>query len=338
MFRFAEPLYLYLLIFLPLLYLIFYYHNKAQRRRMFRFGESSLVRGLIPLLSIKRRWYKFWLIELSMMFMVFGLSQPQFGSKLKDVKREGVEIILAVDVSNSMLAEDFAPNRLERSKNAINQLIEKLDKDRVGMVVFAGDSYVQLPVTSDYISARSFVKGLSTGLVPKQGTSLSKAIDLATRSFSDQSKRSRAIILITDGESHDDDPLAAAQAAKDQGVVIYTVGIGTPQGAPVVVNGQTIKDENGAMVVSKLEEEVLQQLAVLTKGAYVRATDKSVGLDQILNQINQMQKQEFESVVFEQYSDQFYYIVLVGLLLLLVEFLIIDRKNRIFAKISIFNT
>lgn len=336
MFRFAEPLYLYLLAIIPLLVVVYFYYRKAQKRRLNRFGDAVLMERLIPLASAKRVRNKFILLMCALACFIFALGQPQFGSKLKEVKRNGVEIMLAVDVSNSMLAEDFAPNRLERTKNAVNQLIEKLDKDRIGMVVFAGDAYLQLPVTSDYISAKTFVKGLAPGLVPRQGTSVSSAIDLATRSFSDQSTRSRAIILITDGESHDDDPLQSAQAAKDQGVIIYTVGIGTPEGAPITINGEPIKDQEGNMVVSKLDEKTLQQIAVLTSGAYVRASEGSVGLDQILAEINKMQKQEFDSFVFEQYSDQFYYLVIVGLALLLAEFLMIDRKNRIFAKISIF--
>lgn len=336
MFRFAEPSYLYLLAIVPLLILIFRYHRKAQKRRLNRFGDHQLMGALIPLASPKRVRHKFVLLLCALALFIFALAQPQFGSKLKEVQRQGVEIILAVDVSNSMLAEDFAPNRLERTKNAVNRLIEKLDKDRIGMVVFAGDAYVQLPVTSDYVSAKTFVKGLSPGIVPKQGTSVAKAIELATRSFSEQSTRSRAIILITDGESHDDDPLASAQVAKDNGVVIYTVGIGTPEGAPISINGEAIKDQEGNMVVSKLDEQTLQQIAVLTSGAYVRASESTVGLEKILSEIDKMQKQNFDTVVFEQYSDQFYYLVLLGLVILLVEFLIIDRKNRIFAKISIF--
>lgn len=336
MFRFAEPLYLYLLAIIPILVVVFWFYKKAQKRRMERFGDHQLMKRLVPLASPKRVRYKFIMLMCSIALILFALAQPQFGSKLKETKRQGVEIILAIDVSNSMLAEDFAPNRLERTKNAVNQLIERLDKDRIGMVVFAGDAYVQLPVTSDYVSAKTFVKGLSPGLVPKPGTSVAKAIELATRSFSEQSTRSRAIILITDGESHDDDPLQSAQVAKDNGVIIYTVGIGTPEGAPIVIEGQSIKDQEGNMVVSKLEEEMLQQIAVLTSGAYVRATDNSVGLEKILAEIDKMQKQDFDSFVFEQYSDQFYYLAMIALAALLIESLIIDRKNRIFARISIF--
>ncbi len=270
--------------------------------------------------------------------MILALGQPQFGAKLHEVTRKGVEIMLAVDVSNSMLAEDFAPNRLERTKNAVNRLIEQLDKDRVGMVVFAGDAYIQLPITSDYISAKSFVNGLNPNMVPVQGTSLARALEVATRSFSDQSRQSRAIILITDGESHDDDPIAAAQLAKEQGVVVYTVGIGTPEGAPITIGGETIKDENGQMVVSKLDEQTLQQIAVLTGGSYVRATDMQIGLNEILKQIDRMEKKEFSSMAFSEYNDQFHYLLACALVLLLVEFMMLDRKNRWLSRISIFKS
>ncbi|MEG2478737.1 MAG: VWA domain-containing protein [Mucinivorans sp.] len=336
MFRFAEPLYLYLLAIIPLIIVVFIYFRRAQRRRLARFGEPHVIAGLMPEASPRRVRNKLILLLVAFTLMIGALAQPQFGSKLEQVKREGVEIMLVVDVSNSMLAEDFAPNRLERTKNAVNRLIEKLSKDRVGMVVFAGDAFVQLPITSDYISAKSFVSGLSTNMVPRQGTSLSKAIELATRSFSEQSTRSRAMIIVTDGESHEDEPLTAAQAAKDQGVVIYTVGIGTPQGAPISMGGEMLKDKEGNIVVSKLEEQTLQQIAVLTGGAYVRATDQSVGLDEILSEIDKMQKQEFSSMVFAEYNDQFHYLLMIALVVILAEFLMIERKNRIFAKITVF--
>lgn len=336
MFRFAQPAFLYLLLIIPLLVLIFIYYRRAQRRRLARFGDMAIIGQLMPEASFRRVRNKFILLLFVTALLIVALAQPQFGAKLREVKRQGVEIMLAVDVSNSMLAEDFAPNRIERTKNAIGRLIESLSKDRVGMVVFAGDAYIQLPITSDYISAKSFVSGISPSMVPVQGTSVSSAIDLATRSFSEQSRKSRVMILITDGESHDDDPIASAQMAKDAGVVIYTIGIGTPEGAPVAINGEMIKDEQGNMVVSKLDETTLQQIAVITGGAYVRATNQSVGLDEILKRINEMEKQEFSSMVFEEYNDQFHYLVALAFAFLMFEFIMIDRKNRILAKISIF--
>jgi Ca-activated chloride channel family protein len=336
MFRFARPEYLWLLVLVPIAVVVFVVYRRAQRRRLARFGDIDVIRELMPEASPRRVRNKFVLILGALTLMTLALGQPQFGAKLHEVKRKGVEIMLAVDVSNSMLAEDFAPNRLERTKNAVGRLIEQLDKDRVGMVVFAGEAYVQLPITSDYISAKSFVAGLSPEMVPVQGTSLARAIDLGVRSFSDQSRQSRALILVTDGESHDDDPIAAAQRARDAGVVIYTVGIGTPQGAPITVGGEMMKDDEGQMVVSKLDEQTLQQIAVLTGGSYVRASERSVGLDEILKQIGRMEKKEFASMAFAEYNDQFHYLLAAALVLLLVEFGMLDRKNRLLARISIF--
>lgn len=338
MFRFAYPQFLYLLLLVPLAVGLFLLYRRAQRRRIIRFGDMQLLEQLMPEASHKRIRTKFILMSTALTLMIFALAQPQFGAKLQEMKREGVEIMLVVDVSNSMLAEDFAPNRLERTKNAVNRLIEQLDKDRVGMVVFAGDAFIQLPITSDYISAKSFVSGLSPRMVPVQGTDMSKAIQLATRSFSDQSFQSRAIILITDGESHDDDPVAAAQMAREAGVVIFTVGIGTPEGAPIYIDGQMMKDEEGNMVVTKLDEQTLQQIAVVTGGAYVRATERTVGLDEILRQIGQMEKKEFTSLVFSEYNDQFYYLLGIALILLVAEFFVLDRKNRLMARFSIFKS
>lgn len=336
MFRFAEPQYLYLLALLPILVVIFIVYRRAQRKRLARFGDMEIIRQLMPEASPRRVRNKFIILVIVFGLLITALAQPQFGAKLREVKREGVEIMLAIDVSRSMLAEDFKPNRLERTKNAANRLVEQLDKDRVGMIVFAGDAFIQLPITSDYVSAKSFISGISTDIVPVQGTSISKAIDLAALSFSEQSHKSRAIILVSDGESHDDDPISAAQAAKDKGIIIYTVGIGTPEGAPISVNGEMIKDEEGNMVVSKLAEETMQQIAVLTGGTYVRATNQSVGLDEILKRIQAMEKQEFNSLAFAEYNDQFHYLVALALLLLMIEFIMIDRKNRILSRISVF--
>lgn len=336
MFRFAEPQYLYLLIILPILVAVFVFYRRAQRKRLARFGDMEIIAQLMPEASPRRVRNKFILLLTVFALLIAALAQPQFGAKLREVKRSGVEIMLAVDVSRSMLAEDFKPNRLERTKNAVSRLVEQLEKDRVGMVVFAGDAFIQLPITSDYVSAKTFIRTISPDIVPVQGTSLSKAIELASRSFSEQSQKSRAIILVSDGESHDDDPIAAAQAAKEKGIVIYTVGIGTPEGAPISINGEMMKDDEGNMVVTKLSEETLQQIAVLTGGTYVRATNQSVGLEEILKRIKAMEQQEFSSLAFAGYNDQFHYLVALALALLLFEFVMIDRKNRILSRISIF--
>ena len=336
MFRFAQPIYLYLLLLIPVLVAVFVAYRRAQRKRLRRFGEPEIIGQLMPEASPRRVRNKFILLMIAMTLITFALAQPQFGAKLREVKREGVEIMFVVDVSNSMMATDLTPNRLARTKNAISRMVEHLGKDRVGMVVFAGEAYVQLPITSDYVSAKKFIDALSNKLVPVPGTSVAQGIDLAARSFSDQSHRSRVMILITDGESHDDDPIAAAQIAADQGIIMYTVGIGTPEGSPITLEDGYVYDEEGKLVVSKLDEQTLQQIAVLSGGMYVRATNQSIGLDEILRRIGEMEKQEFSSLVFEEFNDQFYYLAVLALLLLLSEFLMIDRKNRLFGRISVF--
>lgn len=336
MFRFAEPKYLYLLLLIPLVIAAFVLYRRSQKLRLKKFGDMELVSLLIPEASNKRVLYKFSLILTALTLAILALAQPQLGAKLQEVKREGVEVMLVVDVSRSMLAEDLKPNRLEATKFAVNRMVETLDKDRVGMVVFAGEAYVQLPITADFVSAKSFINSLSTEMVPIQGTTLSRGIELATQSFTEQSHKSRAIILISDGESHDDDPIAAAQLAKDKGIIIYTIGIGTTEGSPLFIDGEMIKDEDEQIVVSKLDEERLQQIAVLTGGTYIRATNQNIGLEKIVKRIRQMETQEFSSLAFAEYNDQFHYVVVIVFILLMVEFSMIDRKNRILRKISIF--
>lgn len=301
-----------------------------------RFADAGLLKQLSPMASPKRVRYKFSLLTIAIGLVLLALAQPQFGSKLKEKKSRGVEIIIATDVSNSMLAEDFKPNRLERTKNAISQLLTQLTDHRVGLIVFAGDAFVQLPVTSDYVAAQSFISSISPSSVPTPGTSISSALDLATRSFSSTSDKSRVVIVVTDGESHDDDPIASAKAASEAGITIYTIGIGTPQGSPITINGEMLRDEKGEIVVSKLDEQKLQEIAAQAGGLYVRASENQLGMQEILKRIDQMQKEEYKSLVFQEYNDQFYYILALSVLILIIEFLMIERKNKLLSKITIF--
>ena len=267
---------------------------------------------------------------------ITATARPQMGSKLSEVEREGVEIMVAVDVSNSMLASDFAPNRLERTKYAVERVIEGLSEDRIGVIVFAGDAYVQLPITADYLTARNFVRQISTSQVTRQGTAIGAAIELATRSFSSQSESSRVLVLVTDGENHEDDALAMAEKAAAQGVKIYTIGIGTPEGAPISIGDDFIRDEKGEIVVSKLDEEVLQKIAVTTGGAYVRATTANVGLGDIISLINRTEKSKFKSEVFEEYNELYPIPLAIALALLLLECVVLPRKNRVLARFNLF--
>lgn len=336
MFRFGSPEYLYLLLLLPLMVVLFVYAVKARCRALERFADRALLPKLMPEASPARLKLRFVLLTLAILFMILALARPQFGSKLREEKRQGIEIMLAVDVSNSMLAEDFEPSRLERTKYAIDRLTEKLNEDRIGLIVFAGDAYVQLPITSDYVTARNFAQQISPDMVSRQGTALGAAIDLAASSFSAGSEGSRVIILISDGENHEDDAVAAAQMAAERGIKIYTIGIGTPEGAPIRIGGDFIKDADGKMVVSKLDESTLEQIAMATGGGYIRASNRSLGLDEIIKQINEVERKDLTESIFEDFSEQYHYPLAIALALLLVELLIPNRRSRLLQCLNIF--
>lgn len=336
MFRFANSEYLYLLLLIPLLAIFYTLVARRRRHLLAKFGNLELLKGLMPDFSRGRLRLKFTLYLLAFACVVLAAARPQFGSKLREEKAKGVEMMLVVDVSNSMLAEDFEPNRLERTKYAIGKLFEGLQQERVGLVAFAGEPKVQLPITSDYRMAQAFAKRLSPTLVGEQGTAIGKALQLATLSFSSQSEQSRVIVLITDGENHEDDAIEAARVAKEQGIRIYTIGIGTPEGAPIKINGEFVKDENGEMVVSKLNEQMLEQIATSTDGAYVRATKQSIGLDEIVKSINEMEKSELSTIRYEEYNEQYQYLLAVALVLLLLDNFILSRRNPRLRKFNIF--
>ncbi len=336
MFRFATPEYFYLLLVLPLLVILYLYAMRCRRQALDRFGLRNTLRELMPEASPRRVRNKFILFVIAWGLIVGALARPQFGSKLKEETRRGIEIMLAVDVSNSMLAQDFEPNRLERTKYAISRLTEQLTEDRIGLIVFAGDAYMQLPITSDYVIARSFANSISPDMVSRQGTAIGAAIDLAANSFSSGSEGSRVLIIISDGENHEDDAIAAAEAAAAKGIKIYTIGIGTPEGAPISIGGEFIKDEQGNMVVSKLDENTLQQIAVSTGGSYIRATNRSLGLDEIIKQINEVEKKDLTTRIFEDFDEQFSTLLWIALGLLWIEGLMLSRKNRLLSRFSIF--
>ncbi len=331
MIRFAEPQYLYLLFLIPILVALFVLYRRRQKRLINEFGDLELLTPLMKGMAPGRAVFKFILLLVAIGLLSFALARPQTGSKLREVKRNGGQIMLAVDVSRSMLAEDFKPNRLERTKYAIGRLVEKLSDEQIGMVVFAGDAYIQLPITADFRAASSFVRTLSPDMVPRQGTSIQSAIEMAIQAMpeaktEDGVANSRAIILITDGESHDDDPLAAAATAAERGITIHTIGIGTPEGAPITIGGEMVKDEDGQIVVTKLDEATLGEIATSTGGVYVRSTERSLGLDEIFAHIDTMNKSDFNATIFDEYAEQFFYILYLVLAVLAIEFLIPQRK------------
>lgn len=340
LFRFANPDFLYLLLLLPVIAVMWILNELRRRNALKRIGESGLVTRLIPELSATRPWIKFLLQLLAITAMTIILARPQFGSRLEEVKKQGVEVIIALDVSNSMLARDIQPDRLTRAKQALTRLIDNLENDRIGLIVFAGDAYTQIPVTTDYISAKMFLSAISPNMVAKQGTAIGAAIDLGMRSFTPGEGKSKAMIIITDGENHEDDPAEKAAEAAAAGIVIHTIGIGSPEGVPVPLSGSIrpdyLKDRDGNTVITKLDEDILKKIAVSTEGSYVRASSSNIGLEEIYGEIKKMKTEELESTMYTEYNDQFQIFAVIALALLLIDFIIMERKNRKLANIKLF--
>ena len=321
-----------MLLLIPLFFVFYAVMLRFRKRRIRRFGDEALVREIMPSYSRSKGWVKVTLFAIAFFFFFFGMSRPQIGAKLKEHQTKGVEIMLALDVSNSMLAEDYSPDRLERAKLAISKLVDRLRDDRIGLIVFAGSSFVQLPITTDYVSAKMFLNSISTESVPVQGTAIGDAINTAIRSFSVQSEKSRAIIVITDGENHEDDPVAAARQAAEMGIRVFTVGVGSAEGEPIPMNGELLKDKNGEIVVTRLDEEMLRKIADAGGGLYVRAENSEFGLNPIIDNIKKMDEEAFNSVVFEEFDEQYMYFFAIALVFFVIEMLIGERraKRRLF--------
>ncbi len=331
-FRFAHPEYFYLLLIIPV-FIVLYIISRINRSRSLRlFGDHALIAQLMPSVSTNRPFIKFTLWMLALGFLITAIAQPQFGSKLLNSKRKGIELIIALDVSNSMLAEDIKPNRLERAKRAIAKLTERLKDDKLGLIVFAGQAFVQLPITTDYVSAKLFLDAINTNIVPVQGTAIGAAIQLAVKSFTPDFNGSKAIIVITDGENHEDDAVGAAKEALEKKMVVHTIGMGLPQGAPIPLglpgSQDFLKDKNNNIVVTKLDETMLSQISVAGGGSYIRANNAEVGLNNLFNEIEKMEKSELSSREYSEYNDQFPLFLLLAFLLILIDFLILDRKNK----------
>ena len=328
MINFANAQYLLLLLLIPFFFVIQKVILVLRKRRIRKFGDESLVNRLMPSYAKGKVWVRLSLFSLGFFFFIIGLSRPQIGAKLKEHETKGAEIMIVLDVSNSMLAEDYSPNRLARAELAISRLVDKLRDDRIGLIVFAGNSFVQLPITTDYVSAKMFLNSISTDSVPVQGTAIGDAINTAIRSFSAQSEKSRAIIVITDGENHEDDPVAAARQAAEMGIRVFTIGVGSPEGKPIPMNGELLKDKDGNIVVTRLDEKVLQEVAMAGNGVYVRAGNSEFGLNPIIDDIRKMEDEKYSSVVFEEFDEQFMYFLAIALVFFVVEMLVGDRRSK----------
>ena len=339
MFRFAHPDFLYLFLILPALVLFYIYALIWKRRAIKRYGNPSLLKALMPDRSTKRQYLKFGLLLAAMAMLIVVIAGPQFGSKLETVKRQGIEIMVCLDVSNSMLAEDVAPNRLDKAKQMLGKLTDGFTDDKVGLIVFAGDAFTQLPITSDYISAKMFLSSINPSMVSTQGTAIGAAINLAVRSFTPSETSDKAIILITDGENHEDDAVGAAKAAAEKGIHVNIVGMGDPKGAPIPIQGSNnyMKDKEGNVVITKLSEQMCQEIAASGNGMYVRADNSNAALKALQKEIDKMNKSELDSKVYSEYDEQFQVFAWIAFVLLIAEYLILDRKNRIFRKIKLFS-
>ena len=338
MFRFEEPQYLYLLLLLPLLVLLFLYSNYRRRKCLQIYGDPELLAQLMPDVSRFRPDVKFWLLLSAVGLFALLLARPQFGSKLETVKRQGVEVMIALDISNSMLAQDIQPSRLEKAKRLVAQLVDKMENDKVGMIVFAGDAFTQLPITSDYISAKMFLETIDPSLISKQGTAIGAALSLATRSFTPQEGVGRAVILITDGENHEGGATEAAKAAAEKGIQIHVLGIGLPEGAPIPVAGTNDyrRDREGNVVVTRLNEQMCQEVAREGMGIYVRVDNSNAAQKAISKEIDKMAKADVETQVYTEFNEQFQAVAWLILLLLLADTLLLNRKNPLFRHIRLF--
>ncbi|MFZ4581509.1 MAG: vWA domain-containing protein [Paludibacter sp.] len=342
MFRFAHPEYLFLLITIPVLIGLFIYTQYIRKKKIKLFGNPDLLAELMPNISYIRPQVKFYIQITAIVLLIIVLAQPQFGTKVEKEKRKGIEVMIALDISNSMMAQDLQPSRLEKSKQVLSKLVDNMTEDKVGLVVFAGDAYTQLPITVDYVSAKMFMSTINPKLVPRQGTAIGTAIDLCIKSFGEskeKSEASRAIIVITDGENHEDDAIGAAKLATEKGIVVHVIGMGKPEGAPIPVDGTMSfwKDKDGNVVVSKLNEEMCKNIAQAGGGVYVRADNSNLANKVITKELDKMAKSDIKTQVFSDYNEQFQSFAIFALILLLVEGLIFDRQNKKLNKLKIFN-
>ncbi len=340
MFEFAHKEYLYLLLIIPIIGLLFLISWKLRKNAIKRFGNNSLVTKLMNNISSSRPVIKSGLILFALASLIIAIAGPQVGSKLQDIKRDGVELIIALDISNSMLANDIKPNRLDHSKRAISKLLDKLHNDKFGLVVFAGDAYVQLPLTTDYAAAKMFLSTTNTRIISNQGTAIGAALELAAKGFTSDIDKNKAIIVITDGENHEDDAIEKAAEIAENGIIIHTIGMGLPKGAPIPIGNPRANnfrtDRTGQVVITKLDETMLQQIASAGEGKYIRANNSQTGLKKLFDEINKMSKSEIEANVYSEYDEQFQYFIAFALLLLLLEFVILNRKNKYFKNVNFF--
>lgn len=337
MFRFENPAFLYLLIIIPVIIVIRLLEMRKRKLKLKKFGDLSLLKQLMPDVSSSRKSLKFWLMIAALALLIAMLARPQMGTKISQEKRKGIEVIISLDISNSMRAEDVVPSRLDKSKMLVENMVDNFTNDKVGLVVFAGDAFIQLPITSDYVSAKMFLQNTDPSLIATQGTDLAGAIELSSKSFTQQDKVGRAILIITDGEDHEGGAIEAAEKARKNGIRVFVLGVGSTKGSPVPDgNGGYMKDNSGQEVISALNEEMCKQVAQAGGGAYIHVDNTSLAQRQLNDELTKLQKGDISSVVYSEYDEQFQAVGILVLILLIIEMLILERKNPFFKKIKLF--
>lgn len=337
MFRFENPAFLYLLIIIPVIIVIRFLEMRKRKLKLKKFGDLSLLKQLMPDVSSSRKSLKFWLMVAALALLIVMLARPQMGTKISQEKRKGIEVIISLDISNSMKAEDVVPSRLDKSKMLVENMVDNFTNDKVGLVVFAGDAFIQLPITSDYVSAKMFLQNTDPSLIATQGTDLAGAIELSSKSFTQQDKVGRAILIITDGEDHEGGAIEAAEKARKNGIRVFVLGVGSTKGSPVPDgNGGYMKDNSGQEVISALNEEMCKQVAQAGGGAYIHVDNTSLAQRQLNDELTKLQKGDISSVVYSEYDEQFQAVGILVLILLIIEMLILERKNPFFKKIKLF--
>lgn len=328
MFRFENPAFLYLLIIIPVIIVIRLLEMRKRKLKLKKFGDLSLLKQLMPDVSSSRKSLKFWLMIAALALLIVMLARPQMGTKISQEKRKGIEVIISLDISNSMRAEDVVPSRLDKSKMLVENMVDNFTNDKVGLVVFAGDAFIQLPITSDYVSAKMFLQNTDPSLIATQGTDLAGAIELSSKSFTQQDKVGRAILIITDGEDHEGGAIEAAEKARKNGIRVFVLGVGSTKGSPVPDgNGGYMKDNSGQKVISALNEEMCKQVAQAGGGAYIHVDNTSLAQRQLNDELTKLQKGDISSVVYSEYDEQFQAVGILVLILLIIEMLILERKN-----------
>ena len=338
MFRFEDSQYLYLLLLIPVLAAIRYLYYRNQKKRLRKFGDPRLLKALMPDVSKWRPGVKFWLLEGALALLILMLARPQMGTKISHEKRVGIETIICLDISNSMLAEDVSPSRMDRAKMMVENLVDHFTDDKIGLIVFAGDAFVQLPITSDYVSAKMFLSNIDPSMMATQGTDIARAVDMASHSFTQEKGIGKAIIVITDGEDHEGGAVEAAEAARKQGFNVYMLGIGSTKGSPIPIpgTGDYMIDNTGQTVMSALNEDMCKQIASAGGGAYIHVENNSNAQDLLDQELDKLSKKETQTTIYSDYDEQFQAFGILALLLLVIEVCVLESKNPLLKNVSLF--